>query len=447
MGVFLYIHRHLLYLAHGHFNLWSFLFASSSFMGSSSILPPVSEMAEIRSHGIGVPILFPIDAQGIAVVSELHLCLRFSLQPNTVWVDREIFDDTGLLVHSFHESSKLTDNGNVWELRAGKYTVVGSPASQMEESTELLAPLRSSTADFSTPPIISVKTEPDVDNVVDLSDSSTEDVSVRKADVHDSPPLFPSSSYVTPSPSCSVPLSPSVPSTSKPPPPIVHCLRRLCSIPGSKSVLKKLDYDKIKIQEGYHLPPRFDGTQLFVLPAPEVSSSQSRAKSLDGMDKQYDGHVWTKTQTTNITNAVGLAFRSSTCVGHLQCQNPSCDYLQRAHRLSEVNDMEFDGFTKEPFPLSGIVPSGSTLVCRICKQPPKCIALCDAKIFYVHGKESSQRACIHIGTHQHPVKVGDCRDSRKRINALIEEHVERTPQATHSKIVLEASKDIVGEFM
>ena len=94
MGVFLYLHRHLLYLSHGHFNLWSFLFASSSFMASSSILPPVSEMAEIRSHGIGVPILFPIDAQGIAVVSELHLCLRFSLQPNTVWVDREIFDDT-----------------------------------------------------------------------------------------------------------------------------------------------------------------------------------------------------------------------------------------------------------------------------------------------------------------------------------------------------------------
>ena len=168
---------------------------------------------------------------------------------------------------------------------------------------------------------------------------------------------------------------------------------------------------------------------------------------MDGMDKQYDGHVWTKTQTTNITNDVGLAFRSSTCVGHLQCQNPTCDYLQRAHRLSQVNDTEFDGFTKEPFPLSGIVPSGSTLVCRICKQPPTCIALCEAKIFYVHGKNSSQRACIHIGTHQHPVKVGDCRDSRKRINALLEEHVERTPQATHSKIVLEASKDIVGEFL
>ena len=196
-------------------------------MASSSILPPVSEMAEIRLNGIGVPILFPLDAQGIAVVSELHLCLRFSLQPDTVWLDREIFDDTGLLVHSFHVPSKLTDNGNVWEIRAGKYSVVGWPDSQKDVSTELLAPLRSSTADFSTPPVISVKTEPDLDNVVDLSDSSTEHGSVGKTVVHDSPSLFPSDSYVTPSPSRSVPLSPSVPSASKPPPPIVHCLRRL----------------------------------------------------------------------------------------------------------------------------------------------------------------------------------------------------------------------------
>jgi hypothetical protein len=224
-----------------------------------------------------------------------------------------------------------------------------------------------------------------------------------------------------------VPSPTSVPPTSKPPLPIVQCLHRLGSMPGSKNVLKKLNYDKIRIEEVNHLSPRFDGTQLFILPAAEVSSSQSRAKSMHGMDKQYDGHVWTKTQTTNISNDVGLAFRSSTCVGHLQCQNPSCDYLQRAHRTSKVNDTEFEGFTKGPFLLFGIVPSGSTLVCRICKEPPKCIALCEAKIFYVHEKKSSQRACIHLGSHQHPVKVGNCRDSRKRIDSLLEEHVDRTP--------------------
>jgi hypothetical protein len=171
------------------------------------------------------------------------------------------------------------------------------------------------------PPLISVKTEPGVDNVVDLSDSSSEDVPVQHEDVpvYDSPLLFSSADYVTRSHSLSIPSPTSIPSTSNLSQPIVQCLRRLGSMPGSKNVLKKLDYDKLQIQVVSHLPPRFNGTQLFVLPAAEVSSSQTRAKSLDGMDKQYDGHVWTKTQTTNITNDVGLTFRSSTCVGHLQC--------------------------------------------------------------------------------------------------------------------------------
>jgi hypothetical protein len=52
-----------------------------------------------------------------------------------------------------------------------------------------------------------------------------------------------------------------------------------------------------------------------------------------------------------------------------------------------------------------------------------------------------------MGKHPHPVKVGNCRDSRKRIDAFIEEHMERLPQATHRKIVFEASNDLVGEFV
>jgi hypothetical protein len=166
-------------------------------------------MAELRSHGIGVPIFFPIDAQGIVVVSELHLSIRFSFKPNTIWVEREIFHpDTGLLIHTFHEASKVYDNGIVvWELAAGKYRVCGWLDSQIGVSTEILTPLRSSTAAFSTHPVISVKTEPGLDNVIDLSDSSSEDGPVQHENVavHDSPLLIPSSTYVTPSPSLSVP--------------------------------------------------------------------------------------------------------------------------------------------------------------------------------------------------------------------------------------------------
>jgi hypothetical protein len=58
-----------------------------------------------------------------------------------------------LLVYTFHETSKVTDNGIVvWELAAGKYKVCGWSDSQLGVSKEILAPLRSSTAAFSTPP-------------------------------------------------------------------------------------------------------------------------------------------------------------------------------------------------------------------------------------------------------------------------------------------------------
>ena len=97
------------------------------------------------------------------------------------------------------------------------------------------------------------------------------------------------------------------------------------------------------------------------------------------MDKRYDGHDWMKTQTPNISNDLGLVFLSSTCVGHLECYNPHCDYLQRAHCNSPVNNIDFDGFTKEPFPVGGPLPLGSTLMCRVCTDPPTCIASCHAK--------------------------------------------------------------------
>ena len=37
-------------------------------------------------------------------------------------------------------------------------------------------------------------------------------------------------------------------------------------------------------------------------------------------------------------------------------------------------------------------------------------------------------------------------DKRKHMDALIEEHVERMPQATQNKIIWEARKELVGEF-
>jgi hypothetical protein len=224
-------------------------------------------------------------------------------------------------------------------------------------------------------------------------------------------------------------------------------LKKLATRPGKKNALKKLDYESLTVEKVEFLPPKFNGDILFEFPPTGHAALHSQAKSMNGMDKRYDGHVWTKTMTTNITNDMGLAFRSSLCVGHLRCENPECAYMKRAQRTSPLNDTEFEGCTKEPFSMGGAPPKDSTLVCKICKEPPMCVRTCTAKIYYVHGDPNMTRACIHLGQHQHPVKVGDYRDTKQRLNTLIGEHVERTPSATKSAIVLEASKDLLGEYL
>jgi hypothetical protein len=57
------------------------------------------------------------------------------------------------------------------------------------------------------------------------------------------------------------------------------------------------------------------------------------------------------------------------------------------------------------------------------------------------------RAYLHLGVHEHPVKVGKDQEIKERTRKLIEEQVERTPKATNSAIVMEVSKELVGELL
>jgi seryl-tRNA synthetase len=53
---------------------------------------------------------------------------------------------------------------------------------------------------------------------------------------------------------------------------------------------------------------------------------------------------------------------------------------------------------------------------------------------------------MHLGLHEHPVKVGEDQEIKERMRKLIEEQVERTPKASNSTIVMEASKELMGEL-
>lgn len=99
----------------------------------------------------------------------------------------------------------------------------------------------------------------------------------------------------------SVLLSPtrSQPSSSKPPLPpgakenvsVVLRLNALASKLEKKSVLKKLDYNKVVVEQSNILPPKFDGDVIFKLPLVPPTLASTQAKPMAGMEKHYDGHV------------------------------------------------------------------------------------------------------------------------------------------------------------
>ena len=165
------------------------------------------------------------------------------------------------------------------------------------------------------------------------------------------------------------------------------------------------------------------------------------------MDKRYDGHVWTKSKTTNIVNRSGLIFRTSVCVEHVQCMNSSCAFFNRVHRLDDVNEFNWEGMSVVPLDVGDKHPPSSTLVCKFCKEPPSCIARCNVRVYYVCGNSTLTRAFIHLGIHKHPVKDGELRDMQERTRDLIGEQMERKSSTTNSTIIMDATKELLEDLL
>lgn len=408
----------------------------------------LSTMAFIHADGHGVPISFAVGEDGLCTVTAFRLSLRFHFQEDSMLIDQEIFDDaSGDLSHTIAHNSIMNGDVKSWRLPTGRFRLYGVTESILAGSTEILTPNQSSTCTQQTPLLRKVKIEPGLEPILLLSDSEDEC----------EPPVLPHCRpLVDPfPPPVSHPVQSPAPSIGKPPLPrrsthsssIIDCLKTLSAMKGSKSVLSKIDYNSIPVQRVQYLPPTFDGDALFEFPPIGASSSQSQAKLLHGMDRRYDGHAWTRTITSNIKNNMGLTFRSSACLGHLRCMNVECDYITRVHRTSTANEVQWDGISAFTFDVGSDPPKGSTVVCKICKIPPLCLATCSAKIYYVLAKDHMTRACIHLGSHLHPVKIGIDRDFVERADSVLGDQVQRTPTATNSAIILEASKDLIGDLL
>ena len=94
-------------------------------MASTSAMPSLSEMAEICSNGLGVPILFPVGENGLATVTALHISIRFGLHDTSLWVEHEVYDPhTSALSHTMPEAFNHFEDGTIiWTLKLGRYRI------------------------------------------------------------------------------------------------------------------------------------------------------------------------------------------------------------------------------------------------------------------------------------------------------------------------------------
>lgn len=403
------------------------------------------DMVVVRANGEGVPVIFPVGADGLAVVSALRLFLRFNLKHDSIHVDEDIFDaESETLIHTIGQMSSSFGENILWNLRPGQYRAYGVTTVVESNPVQTQCLPRSSFSTFQTPLLSNVKVESSANMVTVLSSDSEGSSPIPCSNIVKTPSLVefvPTASVLKPvgTPDFGV-LDDSRKS-------VVDCLRGLHTLKGCRNVLAKLDYGNIQIHKVTVLPPTFNGDVIFELPAADSSGTFSSAKQMSGIDKRYDGHVWSKTVTTNIVNSMGLSFRKLVCLGHLRCVNAECQFLSRVHRTNEVNELEWEGVSPIAFDVGQPHPASSTLVCKICMEPSACIARCTMQVYYVIGNFTLSRAYVHLGTHEHPVKDGELRDMQATTRSLIGEQLERTPSATNSAVILEATKELLGGLL
>ena len=157
------------------------------------------------------------------------------------------------------------------------------------------------------------------------------------------------------------------------------------------------------------LPVEYNGNCIFELP-PVAVVKEGGLSRLDGMDRKRDGHVWTETATTNISDPSRvLTFKYVKCMGQMCCTNLDCRCVGESNKYNELFWTGSSPDVLIPGPNSEVTVK-CKLVCRFCKVIPTCLELCPCKLFYAVSKDPTMsRACIHMGTHLHPMAKGDCR--------------------------------------
>ena len=224
---------------------------------------------------------------------------------------------------------------------------------------------------------------------------------------------------------------------------VMTLLLALKSMPGGRSNLRNANLASFKHTVVESLPAEFNGDCIFELPLLPVVKAGGSCR-LDGMDRRFDRHVWTETATSNISDPSGkLSFKYVKCMGHLRCNNLEC---RRLKECKDYNELYWIGSsTKVMTPNIRTVPlKRCNLLCKFCKVTPSCLALCPYKMYYIVSKDPQMsRACIHFGTHEHPIAKGNCRAAMEQIRNTVMAQVSKTPTAKSSAIEIAVGKELL----
>ena len=113
---------------------------------------------------------------GEVCVHEQLLSLRFAFHIGTIYVEKEIFDDSGLICETILQRKSRTAEGDIWNLTRGMYRIFGLTDAQLSASTVLVTP-RNSTSSVQVPTQPTVKIESSDVNVHVISDSDDDAIS------------------------------------------------------------------------------------------------------------------------------------------------------------------------------------------------------------------------------------------------------------------------------
>ena len=224
---------------------------------------------------------------------------------------------------------------------------------------------------------------------------------------------------------------------------VMTLLLALKSMSGGRSDLRNANLVSFKHTVVESLPAEFNGDCIFELPPLPVVKAGGSCR-LDGMDRRFDRHVWTETATSNISDPSGkLSFMYVKCMGHLRCNNLEC---RRLKECKDYNELYWTGSSAEVMtPDIRTVPlKRCNLLCKFCKVTPSCLALCPCKMYYIVSKDPQMsRACIHFGTHEHPVAKGNYRAAMEQIRDTVMAQVSKTPSVKSSAIEIAVGKELL----